>query len=109
MSTTPDPADLARTTVEQIAPFYAKYKTMIDLTIRTNPSQIRKVVTRERLMDALNSGAPEGTDPAIIEQVCNFGLAHFNRTVNALLIGCRSGNSDRLADVYAEALGVEVD
>lgn len=102
-----NPNDLAKATIEKIKPLYTKYKVMINMMIKTNPAAIRNVVTRERLIEALQSGAPPDMGLEVIEQVADFGLAHFNRTVNALLTGCRKGDHSRLADVYAEALGVE--
>ena len=99
-----DPTLLARTTLDRIRPLYVQNEVMINLMITTNPSGLRKLVTRERLLDAMLQGAPKGTPQPAIERVADFGLAHFARTFNALITGCRTGDHQQLAAIYRDAL-----
>jgi hypothetical protein len=99
-----DPQALAQATVDAIKPLYDKYAVVINTMIRTNPDGVRTFVTRDVLVKALTDGAPVGTSAETIEKVADYALANFNPTVNALLVGCRSGDIERLTGLYKEAL-----
>lgn len=99
-----DPKTLAKSTIEAIQPVYRQNERMINTMIRLNPDAIKLFVTRAKLIQALTSGAPYHTPMSMIESVADFGLANFNKTVNAILVGCRTDDITQLTAVYAAAL-----
>ena len=102
-----DPKTLAQSTIDNIQPLYKKNEKMINMMIKLNPAAIKGFVTREKLIQALTMGAPEGTSATLIESVADFGLANFNKTVNAILVGCRTDDITPLTAIYEAALGGE--